>query len=89
MFTRQLEKNLCAKYAEFSGREIVREEGLPIIHKLTFKKRISIRIYLHDTEQIVIGSTWEFLFDNGHNKDLLEFGLDCGLGKGIRWDLVS
>jgi CRISPR-associated endoribonuclease Cas6 len=81
MFTQQLEENLCAKYAEFTGREIIRENRLPIIHKLTFRKQISTRIYFHDTEQIVIGSTWEFSFDNELNMELLQFGLDCGLGE--------
>lgn len=56
MFTRQLEENLFVKYAEFTGREISSEDELPLIQKLTFKKQISTRISLHDTEQIVIGS---------------------------------
>jgi len=81
MFIRQLEENLCAKYAEFTGREIARENELPIISKLTFKKQISTHITLHTTEQIVIGSLWEFSFDNDQNTELLQFGLDCGLGE--------
>lgn len=78
MFTRQLEENLRAKYAEFSGKEIIDE---PLIRKLTFRKQISTRIYLHDKEQTVIGSLWEFSFDNELNTDILQFGLDCGLGE--------
>ena len=81
MFTRQLEENLCSKYAEFNGRENASEDELPLIQKLTFKKQISTRINLHDTEQIVIGSLWEFSFDNEPNTELLEFGLDCGMGE--------
>jgi CRISPR-associated endoribonuclease Cas6 len=81
MFTRQLEENLYAKYAEFTGREVASEHELPIINKLTFKKQISTRINIHDTEQIVIGSLWEFSFDNELNSELLQFGLDCGLGE--------
>jgi len=81
MFTRQLEENLCSKYAEFTGRENACEDGLPLIQKLTFKKQISTRINLHDAEQIVIGSLWEFSFDNDQNTELLQFGLDCGLGE--------
>jgi CRISPR/Cas system endoribonuclease Cas6 (RAMP superfamily) len=42
MFTLQLEENLRAKYAEFTGKEIINE---PIIRKLTFRKQISTRIY--------------------------------------------
>lgn len=68
MFTRQLEENLCAKYAEFIGRGNASEDELPLIQKLTFKKQISTRINLHDTEQIVIGSLWEFSFDNDQNR---------------------
>ena len=81
MFTRQLEENLRAKYAEFSGRDSTRENELPLIQKLTFKKQISTRINLHDTEQILIGTLWEFSFDNELNRDILQFGLDCGLGE--------
>jgi CRISPR-associated endoribonuclease Cas6 len=81
MFTRQLEENLCEKYAEFTGREVARENELSIFHKLTFKKQISTRISIHDTEQIVIGSLWEFSFDDGSDIELLQFGLDCGLGE--------
>ena len=81
MFTQQLEENLYSKYAEFTGREISSEDELPLIQKLTFKKQISTRINLHDTEQIVIGSLWEFSFDNDQNAELLQFGLDCGLGE--------
>ena len=80
MFTQQLEENLRAKYAEFTGQEIARENEIPIFQRLTFRKQISTRIYLHDKEQIVIGSLWEFLFDNELNTELLQFGLDCGLG---------
>ena len=29
----------------------------------------------------VIGSLWEFLFDNELNTEILQFGLDCGLGE--------
>jgi CRISPR-associated endoribonuclease Cas6 len=81
MFIRQLEENLRAKYAEFSGREITTENELPLIQKLTFKKQISTRLYVHETEQIVIGSLWEFSFDSDLNMELLQFALDCGLGE--------
>ncbi|MGA9935142.1 MAG: CRISPR-associated endoribonuclease Cas6, partial [Nitrososphaeraceae archaeon] len=81
MFTRQLEENLRARYAEFTGQEIASENKLPLIQKLTFKKQISTRINLHDTEQIVIGSLWEFSFDDDQNTELLQLGLDCGLGE--------
>ncbi|MPZ06077.1 MAG: hypothetical protein GEU26_06605 [Nitrososphaeraceae archaeon] len=46
-----------------------------------FKKKISTRINLHDTEQIVIGSLWEFSFDHELNIELIQFGLDCGFGE--------
>lgn len=78
MFTQQLEENLRAKYTEFTDNELLYG---PIIRKLVFRKQISTRIYLHDTEQIVIGSLREFSFDVDSNTDLLQFGLDCGLGE--------
>jgi CRISPR-associated endoribonuclease Cas6 len=70
-----------ARYADFTGQEIASENKLPLIQKLTFKKQISTRINLHDTEQIVIGSLWEFSFDDDQNTELLQLGLDCGLGE--------
>jgi CRISPR-associated endoribonuclease Cas6 len=81
LFTRQLEENLWSKYAEFTSKETARESDLSLFRKLTFKKQISTRIYLHDQEQIVIGSLWEFSFDNVQSPELLQFGLDCGLGE--------
>ncbi len=81
MFIQQLEKNLCDKYAEFTGQEVTTKNELSIFHKLKFKKQIFTRMYLHDTEQIVIGSLWEFSFDNALDTKLLEFGVDCGLGE--------
>jgi len=81
MFIRQLEENLRSKYNEFIGREVAKESEQPLFQKLIFKKQISTRINLHDTEQIVIGSLWEFSFDDELNVELLQFGLDCGLGE--------
>jgi CRISPR-associated endoribonuclease Cas6 len=78
MFTRQLEENLRAKFVEFTGKEMNDEL---IFRKLTFRKQISTRIYLHDQEQIVIGTLWEFSFDNDLNTEILKFGLDCGFGE--------
>lgn len=81
MFIQQLEENLRAKYAEFTGLGPVEANRLPIFHNLILKKQVSTRIYLHDTEQIVIGSMWEFWFDGELDTELLQFGLDCGLGE--------
>ena len=72
---------MLSKVAEFTGQESTRENELPLIQKLTFKKQISTLINLHDTEQIIIGSLWEFSFDNDLNTELMQFGLDCGLGE--------
>ena len=74
MFVNQLEDNLLKKYSQFSGSNIKRE---PIFLKfLPPKKQISTRL---GTQVIVIGTTWEFMFEEP--SPLLQFALDTGLGE--------
>jgi CRISPR-associated endoribonuclease Cas6 len=78
MFIEQLEDNLHKKYLEFTGLDIMDK---PIIQKFTFKKQVSTRIFMKGLEQIVIGSIWEFWFNDNAYNEVLEFGIDCGFGE--------
>lgn len=78
LFIEQVENNLRKKYAEFNGSRVKRES---IIQRLTFVKQVSTRVYIHDRAQVLIGSVWEFWFNNDVHRKLLEFGLDCGFGE--------
>jgi CRISPR-associated endoribonuclease Cas6 len=78
MFVEQLEDNLRKKYAEFTGKDAGNE---PIIQRFMFRKQVSTRVFMTGREQIVIGSIWEFWFNDDTYKDILEFDLDCGFGE--------
>ena len=82
-FLIQLEDNLIKKYNRYYGHEdtIIGQRN-PIFQKSRFKKQISTRLSLggKDSQQtIVIGTTWEFLFNSATS--LVQFGLDTGLGE--------
>lgn len=53
----------------------------PIIQRFMFKKQVSTRVSMKGLQQIVIGSVWEFWFNDDTHKELLEFGIDCGFGE--------
>lgn len=78
MFVEQLEDNLRKKYAEFTGLDAGSE---PIIQRFMFRKQVSTRVLMKGLEQVVIGSIWEFWFNDSSNRKLIEFGLDAGFGE--------
>lgn len=78
LFVEQLEDNLCKKYEEFTGLVTGSE---PIMQRFMFRKQVSTRVLIKGQEQVVIGSVWEFWFNDDAHKDLLEFGIDCGFGE--------
>ncbi|MFZ8830420.1 MAG: CRISPR-associated endoribonuclease Cas6 [Candidatus Aenigmatarchaeota archaeon] len=48
-----------------------------------FRKEVAIPLIINVKEQIVIGSTWSFHFTylTKEQKEILEFGIDCGFGE--------
>ncbi|GIU72267.1 MAG: CRISPR-associated protein Cas6 [Candidatus Nitrosocaldaceae archaeon] len=80
LFINQLEDNLYKKYEEYNSLKLERER---IINKLRFIKQVSTRLKIHNNEHIVIGTLWEFWFDNINDNiiKLLKFGYDCGFGE--------
>jgi CRISPR-associated endoribonuclease Cas6 len=91
LFLSSLKENLLHKYAAFYGsmkstsynrihRYLDRMYTSQLFTRWTFKKQISTRLFIKTSEQVIIGTTWEFGV-NPNSKDLVQFGLDCGLGE--------
>jgi CRISPR-associated endoribonuclease Cas6 len=78
LFIEQFEDNLRKKYRAFSGRDANNES---IIEMLRFKKQVSTKIIMKDQEHTVIGTVWEFWFNDYTHKELLRFGIDSGFGE--------
>jgi CRISPR-associated endoribonuclease Cas6 len=96
LFIQQLESNLLKKYYEYhkyvikdfeDSSEIVEtyeipKSQVPFIQRFKFKKQIATRVFIKDNNHIILGTLWEFVFDQySIDKRLIEFALDCGLGE--------
>ncbi|MEM3411655.1 MAG: CRISPR-associated endoribonuclease Cas6 [archaeon] len=79
-FVKQLEENLFKKYNEFYGTKI---EEFPIFEQFEFKKSVVSHIVINGKEYKLVGSVWEFMFSflGEKEKEILEFGVDCGFGE--------
>ena len=53
----------------------------PIIQRFMFKKQVSTKVLMKGLLQVVIGSIWEFWFNDSSRKELIEFGIDAGFGE--------
>jgi CRISPR-associated endoribonuclease Cas6 len=91
LFLSSMKENLLRKYAAFHTsmksasydrihRYIDRMSTSQLFTRWAFKKQISTRLFIKGSEQVIIGTTWEFGF-NPNYKDLIQFGLDSGLGE--------
>ena len=78
IFVKQLEDNLRKKYSEFTGS--IASNG-SIIQGFMFRKQLSTRVFMKGGDQVIIGSTWEFLFNDNNHEELLRIGIDCGFGE--------
>jgi CRISPR-associated endoribonuclease Cas6 len=91
LFISQIEKNILKKYAEYSKLNFkykVKDIHFDdcsfqsnFFHQFKFKKQISTRIKIKGSEQIIIGTLWEFVFNPNFNKKLMNFIVDVGLGE--------
>lgn len=95
LFLRQLEMNLRKKFGDFHSfhqdkdfinvNQASEAEGgaekPSIFQRAGFKKQISTKIIMKGTEQTIIATVWEFVFEGWENKELLQFALDAGLGE--------
>lgn len=80
VFIKQIETNLLKKYNEFYSTSL---EEFPVFEQFIFKKETCNPVVIDGREYHLIGSIWEFLFNNlsKEQKKILEFGLDCGFGE--------
>ncbi|MCX8163707.1 MAG: CRISPR-associated endoribonuclease Cas6, partial [Candidatus Micrarchaeota archaeon] len=80
-FLKQLEENIFKKYKLFYNTEL---EEFPIFEKLKLIKTVATKLPINNNKDVlVIGSIWEFEFENlsKEKKEILEFALDCGFGE--------
>jgi len=80
-FVKQLEENLIKKYKEYCDMEA--GTTMPLFEKLRFKKQVAIPLEMKGQEATIIGTLWDFHFNplNGLKRDILQFGLDAGIGE--------
>jgi len=80
-FVKQLEENLIKKYKEYYGVEV--EATMQLFEKLRFRKQVAVPLKMEARETTVIGTLWDFHFHplNGLKRDILQFGLDAGIGE--------
>jgi CRISPR-associated endoribonuclease Cas6 len=93
LFVSQVENNLLKKFVEYlheinpqtvnNTKDIDTpiRSSFSLLHKFKFIKQVSTRIFMKGFEQVVIGTIWEFGFNVGADKDIIEFSLDAGLGE--------
>ena len=91
LFITNLQDNLTKKYNEYirlnsedrsvESSEDYKEFGSFSFQNLKFKKQISTKLLIKGFNQIIIGTICEFRFNTNVNRDILQFGIDCGLGE--------
>lgn len=86
IFLEQLEVNLIKKWREYYGQSLP-EEATPLFNSsqiiLEPLKEVSTRVHYKTGAQIVVGTTWRFLFRNLNSPQskLLRFGIEAGFGE--------
>jgi CRISPR-associated endoribonuclease Cas6 len=82
LFTIHLKNNLQKKFSSYFGADDHLGQHISeLFNKFKFKKQISTRLFINNSEQIIIGTLWEFIFEGWGDKKLIEFALDVGLGE--------
>jgi CRISPR-associated endoribonuclease Cas6 len=86
VFLSQLWDNLQRKYNEYFRIDNANQnldsdiEPFSFFSKFIFRKQISTKLFIKNSEQIVIGTTWEFLFERPECRDITQFALDGRTG---------
>ena len=81
LFIEELESNLDKKYRNYTTLGIKKNTNDSLFTEYSFKKQVSTKIHMNDTDVIVIGSLWELGFSQYIDESLQIFVLDCGLGE--------
>ena len=76
---KHLETNTKRKFYNYYNRFPKCSLGLS---KFIFRKQISQRLHIHNSTQTIIGTLWDFWFDQIN--ELTKFALDAGLGERNR-----
>jgi CRISPR-associated endoribonuclease Cas6 len=76
-----IESNLDKKYKDYTTLGVKKNINDNLFAEYKFKKQVSTKIHMHDTDVIVIGSLWEMGFSNDIDESVQVFALDCGLGE--------
>jgi CRISPR-associated endoribonuclease Cas6 len=79
LLLKQLENNLVKKFVLYFNRT---PHSRLSFNKLIFRKQIAKKLTMHGSIQTVIGTVWEFWFDELN--ELSEFAFDSGLGERNR-----
>ena len=83
LFIEELESNLDKKYRNYTTLGIKKNINDSLFTEYSFKKQVSTKIHMNDTDVIVIGSLWELGFSQYIDESLQIFVLDCGLGEKL------
>lgn len=77
LFINALEKNFRKKFTEFSKQDFQNR----IIERFDFKKQVSTKIHVANSQVSIIGSLWRLDFASEVPKYIQLFALDCGFGE--------
>jgi CRISPR-associated endoribonuclease Cas6 len=97
LFITQLKNNLLHKYVQYheltnsisytdTYKNMLETMTPQIFQNFEFKKQVSTRVFIKGFKQVIIGTLWEFGFNNNgnnsnNNSELIQFALDTGLGE--------
>ncbi len=81
LFIEGVESNLDKKYKDYTTLSIKKSIHDSLFAEYKFKKQVSTKIHMHNTDVTVIGSLWELGFSHGIDESVQIFALDCGLGE--------
>ena len=81
LFMEGVESNLDKKYKDYTTLSIKKNTDDRLFAEYSFKKQVSTKIHMHNTDVTVIGSLWELGFSDDVNETVQVFALDCGLGE--------
>lgn len=79
-FVKQLTENLIKKFNDFYGTKIT---SYDLFEQFIFKKVVANEIIIDGKGYQVVGSIWEFIWQNmdSMQRKIIEFGIDAGFGE--------
>lgn len=74
-------KDVDEKEKDYTTLGIKKNIDDSLFSEYKFKKQVSTKIHMHNTDVTVIGSLWELGFSYDIDEAVQIFALDCGLGE--------